>query len=105
MKHKNSHLLVGYWSRLRKGRAVPEQTDIDPRAKMVSLSMGDRMLVKISAAFLASEPAMGQRLSRARKALRETGTAVRIPDPDQLATPRTLRKMPTRRKQLSSWSR
>jgi hypothetical protein len=32
MKHKNSHLLVGYWSRLRKGRDVPEQTDIDPRA-------------------------------------------------------------------------
>jgi hypothetical protein len=22
MKHKNSHLLVGYWSRLRKGRAI-----------------------------------------------------------------------------------
>ena len=32
MKHKNSHLLVGYWSRLRNGRAVPDQTDIDPRA-------------------------------------------------------------------------
>jgi hypothetical protein len=32
MKHKNSHLLVGYWSRLRHGRALPEQTDIDPRA-------------------------------------------------------------------------
>jgi len=32
MKHKNSHLLVGYWSRLRKGRAVPDQTDVDPRA-------------------------------------------------------------------------
>ena len=32
MKHKNSHLLVGYWSRLRKGRDVPDQTDIDPRA-------------------------------------------------------------------------
>ena len=32
MKHKNSHLLVGYWSRLRKGRAIPDQTDIDPRA-------------------------------------------------------------------------
>src|SRR6202012_5590854 len=31
MKHKNSHLLVGYWSRLRRGRAVPDQTDIDPR--------------------------------------------------------------------------
>ena len=32
MKHKNSHLLVGYWSRLRAGREVPDQTDIDPRA-------------------------------------------------------------------------
>ena len=32
MKHKNSHLLVGYWSRLRNGRAVPDQADIDPRA-------------------------------------------------------------------------
>ncbi|MDE2133512.1 MAG: PAS domain-containing protein [Alphaproteobacteria bacterium] len=32
MKHKNSHLLVGYWSRIRKGRDVPDQTDLDPRA-------------------------------------------------------------------------
>lgn len=32
MKHRNSHLLVGYWSCLRKGRDVPDQTDIDPRA-------------------------------------------------------------------------
>jgi hypothetical protein len=32
MKHKNSHLLVGYWSRLRRGRALPDQTDVDPRA-------------------------------------------------------------------------
>jgi len=39
---------------------------------------------EIAAAFLASEPAMGQRLSRARKALRETGATVRIPGPDQL---------------------
>jgi RNA polymerase sigma-70 factor (ECF subfamily) len=39
---------------------------------------------EISAAFLATEPAMGQRLSRARKALRETGAPVRIPDPDLL---------------------
>ena len=39
---------------------------------------------EISAAFLASEPAMGQRLSRARKALRDAGAAVRIPEPDQL---------------------
>jgi hypothetical protein len=32
MKHKNSHLLVGYWSRIRRGRALPDQTDVDPRA-------------------------------------------------------------------------
>jgi Uncharacterized protein conserved in bacteria len=32
MKHKNSHLLVGYWSRLRDGRDVPEQNEIDPRS-------------------------------------------------------------------------
>jgi hypothetical protein len=32
MKHKNSHLLVGYWGRLLKGREVPDQTDVDPRA-------------------------------------------------------------------------
>jgi len=32
MKHKNSHLLVGYWSRLRRGRTIPDQLDIDPRA-------------------------------------------------------------------------
>jgi hypothetical protein len=32
MKHRNSHLLVGYWSRLRRGRDVPDQTDIDPRS-------------------------------------------------------------------------
>jgi hypothetical protein len=32
MKNKNSHLLVGYWSRIRRGADVPDQTDIDPRA-------------------------------------------------------------------------
>lgn len=32
MKHKNSHLLVGYWSRIRRGRDLPDQVDIDPRA-------------------------------------------------------------------------
>lgn len=32
MKHRNSHLLVGYWSRTRRGRDVPDQCDIDPRA-------------------------------------------------------------------------
>ena len=39
---------------------------------------------EISAAFLSGEPRMGQRLSRARKALRHAGAAVRIPEPDQL---------------------
>jgi RNA polymerase sigma factor (sigma-70 family) len=38
---------------------------------------------EISAAFLTTEPAMTQRLARARRALRETGAEVRIPDPDQ----------------------
>jgi hypothetical protein len=32
MKHRNSHLLIGYWSRSRRGRALPDQSDIDPRA-------------------------------------------------------------------------
>jgi hypothetical protein len=30
MKHKNSHLLVDYWSHIRNGRDVPNQGDIDP---------------------------------------------------------------------------
>ncbi|HEY3637727.1 MAG TPA: PAS domain-containing protein [Rhizomicrobium sp.] len=38
MKHRNSHLLIGYWSRLRAGRAVPDQSDIDPRALKRMLS-------------------------------------------------------------------
>jgi len=39
---------------------------------------------EIAAAFLVSEQTMGQRLSRARRSLRDAGVAVRIPDPDQL---------------------
>lgn len=31
MEHVNSEFLVDYWSRLRKGRIVPDQSDIDPR--------------------------------------------------------------------------
>jgi RNA polymerase sigma-70 factor (ECF subfamily) len=59
-----------------------------PRESQVALTLRvvcGLTTAEISAAFLASEPAMGQRLSRARKALRETGAAVRIPDPDQLS--------------------
>lgn len=32
MKHRNSHLLIGYWAQLRRGRDVPDQTDVEPRA-------------------------------------------------------------------------
>jgi hypothetical protein len=32
MKHRNSHFAVGYWSLIRKGRAVPDQADIDPKS-------------------------------------------------------------------------
>jgi RNA polymerase sigma-70 factor (ECF subfamily) len=39
---------------------------------------------EIAAAFLAAEPTMAQRLSRARKALRDAGAPIRVPDPDEL---------------------
>jgi RNA polymerase sigma factor (sigma-70 family) len=39
---------------------------------------------QIASAFLVSEPTMAQRLLRARKALRQAGAEVRIPDPDEL---------------------
>ncbi|HEY2641390.1 MAG TPA: sigma-70 family RNA polymerase sigma factor [Streptosporangiaceae bacterium] len=39
---------------------------------------------EIAAAFLVSEQTMGQRLSRARRSLRDAGVVVRIPDPDDL---------------------
>jgi hypothetical protein len=32
MKHRNSHFAVGYWSLIRRGRAAPDQSDIDPKA-------------------------------------------------------------------------
>jgi hypothetical protein len=32
MKHRNSHLLIGYWNRIRAGRDIPDQAEIDPRA-------------------------------------------------------------------------
>ncbi|MGE5292454.1 MAG: RNA polymerase sigma factor [Micromonosporaceae bacterium] len=58
-----------------------------PRESQIALTLRvvcGLTTAEIAAAFLASEPAMGQRLSRARKALRETGAEVRVPDPDQL---------------------
>jgi RNA polymerase sigma-70 factor (ECF subfamily) len=58
-----------------------------PRESQIALTLRavcGLTTAEISAAFLATEPAMGQRLSRARKALRDTGSPVRIPEPDQL---------------------
>ena len=40
---------------------------------------------EIAAAFLVQDQTMGQRLSRARRSLRETGVIVRVPDPDDLS--------------------
>jgi RNA polymerase sigma-70 factor (ECF subfamily) len=39
---------------------------------------------EIAAAFLVSDQAMGQRLSRARKSLRDAGVPVRLPEPEDL---------------------
>ncbi len=39
---------------------------------------------EIAAAFLVSEQAMAQRLSRAKRSLRDAGAPVRIPEPDEL---------------------
>lgn len=58
-----------------------------PRESQIALTLRvvcGLTTAEISAAFLAGEPAMAQRLSRARKSLRDSGAAVRIPDPDQL---------------------
>jgi RNA polymerase sigma-70 factor (ECF subfamily) len=58
-----------------------------PRESQIALTLRavcGLTTAEISAAFLASEPTMAQRLTRARKTLRDTGPDVRVPDPDQL---------------------
>jgi RNA polymerase sigma factor (sigma-70 family) len=58
-----------------------------PRESQIALTLRvvcGLSAAEIAAAFLVTEPTMAQRLSRARKALRDTGSAVRVPDPDQL---------------------
>jgi predicted RNA polymerase sigma factor len=60
-----------------------------PRESQIALTLRvvcGLTTAEISAAFLTSEPTMAQRLSRARKALRDTGAAVRLPDPDELGS-------------------
>jgi predicted RNA polymerase sigma factor len=62
--------------------ALPRESQIALTLRTVcGLTTGE-----IAAAFLAAEPAMAQRLSRARKALRESGAEVRIPDPDEFGS-------------------
>ncbi|HKR71600.1 MAG TPA: sigma-70 family RNA polymerase sigma factor [Streptosporangiaceae bacterium] len=58
-----------------------------PRESQIALTLRavcGLTTAEIAAAFLVSEQAMAQRLARARKALRDTGANVRVPDPDQL---------------------
>ncbi len=59
-----------------------------PRESQIALTLRavcGLTTAQIAAAFLASEPAMTQRLLRARKALRAAHADLRVPDPDDLA--------------------
>ena len=59
-----------------------------PRESQIALTLRavcGLTTAEIAAAFLATEPAMTQRLLRARKGLQASRADVRIPDPDQLA--------------------
>ena len=59
-----------------------------PRESQIALTLRavcGLTTAQIAAAFLASEPAMTQRLMRARKALRAAHADLRVPDPDDLA--------------------
>jgi RNA polymerase sigma factor (sigma-70 family) len=59
-----------------------------PRESQIALTLRvvcGLTTAEIAAAFLTSEPTMAQRLSRARRALRDGGAVVRVPDPDQLS--------------------
>jgi len=59
-----------------------------PRESQIALTLRavcGLTTAEIAAAFLAAEPAMTQRLLRARKALRAAHADLRVPDPDELA--------------------
>ncbi len=59
-----------------------------PRESQIALTLRavcGLTTAEIAAAFLATEPAMTQRLLRARKGLQASRADVRVPDPDQLA--------------------
>ncbi|MFY9932637.1 MAG: sigma factor, partial [Streptosporangiaceae bacterium] len=59
-----------------------------PRESQIALTLRavcGLSTAEIAAAFLAAEPAMAQRLLRARKALKAAHADLRVPDPDELA--------------------
>ena len=59
-----------------------------PRESQIALTLRavcGLSTAEIAAAFLIAEPAMAQRLLRARKALRSAAADLRVPDPDELA--------------------
>jgi RNA polymerase sigma factor (sigma-70 family) len=59
-----------------------------PRESQIALTLRavcGLTTAQIAAAFLVAEPAMTQRLLRARKTLRKAHADVRVPDPDQLS--------------------
>jgi RNA polymerase sigma factor (sigma-70 family) len=59
-----------------------------PRESQIALTLRavcGLTTAQIAAAFLVAEPAMTQRLLRARKTLRDAHADVRVPDPDQLS--------------------
>ena len=60
--------------------ALPEQAQVALTLRAVCGLTSDQ----IASAFLVSEPAMAQRLLRARKALAQARVTVRVPDPDHL---------------------
>ena len=60
--------------------ALPEQAQVALTLRAVCGLTTEQ----IASAFLVSEPAMAQRLLRARKTLRDSGAQVRVPDPDEL---------------------
>ena len=60
-----------------------------PRESQIALTLRavcGLTTAEIAAAFLVAEPAMTQRLLRARKALRAAHADLRVPDPDELAS-------------------
>jgi RNA polymerase sigma factor (sigma-70 family) len=57
---------------------------VDAQVALTLRAVNGLTTAEIASAFLVSEPAMSQRLLRARKTLHQAGAEVRVPDPDDL---------------------